>query len=40
VNYGVYVVAGRFAGYFSRVHRGPTGYDALAAATLVEAENG
>jgi hypothetical protein len=40
VNYGVYVVAGRFAGYFSRVHRGATGYDALAAATLVEAENG
>jgi glutathionylspermidine synthase len=40
VNYGVYLVAGRFAGYFSRVHRGATGYDALAAATLVEAENG
>jgi glutathionylspermidine synthase len=40
VNYGVYLIAGRFAGYFSRVHRGATGYDAAAAATLLEGEHG
>jgi glutathionylspermidine synthase len=39
-NFGVYLIAGRFAGYFSRVHRGATGYDALAAATLIEGNNG
>jgi glutathionylspermidine synthase len=40
INHGVYLVAGSFAGYFSRLHRGATGYDAVAAATLVEAEHG
>jgi glutathionylspermidine synthase len=40
VNHGVYLISGRFAGYFSRVHRGATGYDALAAPTLLEADDG
>jgi glutathionylspermidine synthase len=35
-NFGAYLIGGRFAGWFSRVHRGATGYDALAAATLIE----
>jgi hypothetical protein len=36
VNHGVYVVAGRAAGYFSRVHRGATDEGALAAPTFIE----
>jgi glutathionylspermidine synthase len=36
INFGAYLVGGEFAGYFSRVHRGATGYDAVTAPTLVE----
>jgi glutathionylspermidine synthase len=36
VNWGVYVVGGASAGYFSRVHRGATDYSSLTAPTFIE----
>jgi glutathionylspermidine synthase len=36
VNFGVYVVAGEAAGFFSRLDRGATDYHAVTAATLVD----
>jgi glutathionylspermidine synthase len=38
VNYGVYVICGRAAGYFTRVHRGATDYSAVTVPTFVEEE--
>ena len=38
VNHGVYVVGGSAAGFFSRVHKGATGNDALTAPTFVMKE--
>ena len=37
-NFGVYVVGGEAAGFFSRIHRGATDYHATTVATLVERE--
>jgi glutathionylspermidine synthase len=36
VNYGVYVICGRAAGYFTRVHRGATDCSAVTVPTFVE----
>lgn len=35
-NYGAYLIAGRFAGYFTRLSRRATDYTSVAAATFVE----
>jgi hypothetical protein len=35
-NYGVYLVGGTASGYFTRVHAGATGYDALSVPTFIE----
>jgi glutathionylspermidine synthase len=35
-NHGVYLVGGAASGYFTRVHAGATGYDALSVPTFIE----
>jgi glutathionylspermidine synthase len=35
-NYGVYLIGGAASGYFTRVHAGATGYDALSVPTFIE----
>jgi glutathionylspermidine synthase len=39
INYGVYCIAGRAAGFFSRVDRGATDYHARTAPTLLEEDH-
>jgi hypothetical protein len=39
INYGVYVIGGVAAGYFTRVHRGATRYQALTVPTFVEGDH-